>query len=575
MTYTQQTWHDGAPGGTPVSADRLTHMEAGIAAADTAAASALSAVGAVNAASVGLGSVGNYLQQPYSAKLVEIASLAAPSDSTVLFHDAGHWSTLSMAGLAAALGPADVLVNVASFGAAGDGITNDAAAIQAAINAIPASGGTLYFPPGDYICGSGWTLTDRRSIRVLGAGNPTGGATAASMIRFTQTSGSRIIDARGAVGVTFEHLWILQAGAGFTGHVIDFSHSGTALDGSMCAVSHCFMDAVASPASLINLAQTHTMTVERCNLVHGVCAIMGGGAAFANQIRVQGNIFQLQATAPIVSAQGTGGQTWTVIGNTFEPRADGAAAAIYATTDLLGLVFVGNWTGDASASGTWISANALQGCHIGGNFFASGAKGIVCTGAVNNSGNIISGNTFSGITTALDISAASTWQGDFALNFFYSVATPLVGTPTAGRYQTGTGTQMNYSGSQVFSTAVANGIGTTLSGVMWGVNTGAAGSVGVAVKGAASQSADLQQWRDSSDTVLGRVRPTGSVEVPTVVADSMYPVMLSHTGTLLGFYNHAPVTKPAVSGSRGGNAALASLLSALASLGLITDSSSA
>lgn len=42
-----------------------------------------------------------------------------------------------------------------------------------------------------------------------------------------------------------------------------------------------------------------------------------------------------------------------------------------------------------------------------------------------------------------------------------------------------------------------------------------------------------------------------------------------------GFNNTAPISKPTVSGSRGGNAALASLLTALASYGLITDSTTA
>ncbi len=46
-----------------------------------------------------------------------------------------------------------------------------------------------------------------------------------------------------------------------------------------------------------------------------------------------------------------------------------------------------------------------------------------------------------------------------------------------------------------------------------------------------------------------------------------------HLGTTLGFYNTAAATKQAVTGSRGGNAALASLLTALATVGLITDSS--
>lgn len=43
----------------------------------------------------------------------------------------------------------------------------------------------------------------------------------------------------------------------------------------------------------------------------------------------------------------------------------------------------------------------------------------------------------------------------------------------------------------------------------------------------------------------------------------------------LSFFNAAGTTKPTVSGSRGGNAALASLLTALSGLGLLTDSSSA
>ncbi|KEZ17150.1 hypothetical protein CP98_03648 [Sphingobium yanoikuyae] len=43
----------------------------------------------------------------------------------------------------------------------------------------------------------------------------------------------------------------------------------------------------------------------------------------------------------------------------------------------------------------------------------------------------------------------------------------------------------------------------------------------------------------------------------------------------IGFFGGNPATKPSISGSRGGNAALASLLSSLAGLGLITDGTSA
>lgn len=47
------------------------------------------------------------------------------------------------------------------------------------------------------------------------------------------------------------------------------------------------------------------------------------------------------------------------------------------------------------------------------------------------------------------------------------------------------------------------------------------------------------------------------------------------TSQKLGFYNVTPIVQPTVTGSRGGNAALASLLTQLASLGLIVDSSTA
>lgn len=42
-----------------------------------------------------------------------------------------------------------------------------------------------------------------------------------------------------------------------------------------------------------------------------------------------------------------------------------------------------------------------------------------------------------------------------------------------------------------------------------------------------------------------------------------------------GFFSNAPVVKPTITGSRGANAALANLLTALANMGLIVDSTSA
>lgn len=63
----------------------------------------------------------------------------------------------------------------------------------------------------------------------------------------------------------------------------------------------------------------------------------------------------------------------------------------------------------------------------------------------------------------------------------------------------------------------------------------------------------------------------------TLATDNSFTVgaTLRHLGTSAGFYGAAAVTKPSITGSRGGNAALASLLTSLATLGLITDSTTA
>lgn len=50
---------------------------------------------------------------------------------------------------------------------------------------------------------------------------------------------------------------------------------------------------------------------------------------------------------------------------------------------------------------------------------------------------------------------------------------------------------------------------------------------------------------------------------------------LNHDGSTAGFLGAAPVARPNITGSRGGNAALASLLTGLANLGLVTDSTTA
>lgn len=68
------------------------------------------------------------------------------------------------------------------------------------------------------------------------------------------------------------------------------------------------------------------------------------------------------------------------------------------------------------------------------------------------------------------------------------------------------------------------------------------------------------------ETISGGAKTTGTHQITG---------NLDHDGSNVGFYSTAPAAKQTVTGSRGGNAALASLLTGLAAIGLITDSSSA
>jgi hypothetical protein len=62
-------------------------------------------------------------------------------------------------------------VNVLDFGAVGDGVADDTAAIQAAIDAVIASGGnTLYIPAGTYKTTDTLRISDASKLNILGAG---------------------------------------------------------------------------------------------------------------------------------------------------------------------------------------------------------------------------------------------------------------------------------------------------------------------------------------------------------------------------------------------------------------------
>ena len=88
-------------------------------------------------------------------------------------------------------------VSVLDFGAKGDGVTDDTAAIQAAIDSIPLSGGgtshgySLFFPPGKYLISAPLVIGNRR-LTILGVPLVTGSGS--SSIIYCPTAITRMID---------------------------------------------------------------------------------------------------------------------------------------------------------------------------------------------------------------------------------------------------------------------------------------------------------------------------------------------------------------------------------------------
>ena len=63
-----------------------------------------------------------------------------------------------------------VVLDVRDFGAAGDGVADDSAAVQRAQRALPAAGGVIAFPPGVYAIGGTGIVLMKSSVTFRGAG---------------------------------------------------------------------------------------------------------------------------------------------------------------------------------------------------------------------------------------------------------------------------------------------------------------------------------------------------------------------------------------------------------------------
>lgn len=77
---------------------------------------------------------------------------------------------MGMATPAYAAATAVTAENVKDHGALGNGVADDSAAIQAALNAVPANGGAVFLPPGDHLVGT--KLVPKSQTVIFGTHSP-------------------------------------------------------------------------------------------------------------------------------------------------------------------------------------------------------------------------------------------------------------------------------------------------------------------------------------------------------------------------------------------------------------------
>lgn len=183
--------------------------------------------------------------------------------------------------------------NVKDFGAVGDNVIDDTAAIQAAIDACAAAGGgRVYFPVGTYFLGSAITLNGKRAVQLQGSGD---GSVLRTTTANTLTGNATTIECR------VQEMRLSGAGATFTGSqnlgffdvtTINCAGAGLVLDGVFkCWVKDCTLTADTYGIDLkgaFDSVWINHNTVKDCGIsefrLDGATAVGAGTLSFVNNI---------------------------------------------------------------------------------------------------------------------------------------------------------------------------------------------------------------------------------------------------------------------------------------------------
>jgi len=166
-------------------------------------------------------------------------------------------------------------VSVKDFGAVGDGVANDTAAVQAAIDAAFVSGKSVFAPAGDYYCPGGLVFSYTTTLY----GKPVLVGEGASNTRFSTNTATPLITITGQWSVSEQ-----QRNA-FTGFSVNYTGGAAAGVGvRLTELSYCGFNDIAINRFANGLIGTDVIAVYfyKCMFVANTVGVLGNRAGFSN-----------------------------------------------------------------------------------------------------------------------------------------------------------------------------------------------------------------------------------------------------------------------------------------------------
>ncbi len=368
------------------------------------------------------------------------------------------------------------VANVLDFGAVGDGVTNDTAAIAAAIASLGSRGGVVLFPDGYTFTATSISLVDKVGVHLIGMGGSQF-TPAATNIVFTGPgiipSGETTptyISVRQGHDIAIKGLHLSTSNATYAGVMIQTGQTGAiepGMDGLI--IEHSRVTVPSTALAAITLKNSINTEIRSNVIYGGLRGIVGRGTAtadgYANTVSITENTFQAQTTVSIRN----GGEHWRITNNTFQALLNGQIGTYSQEEnyDAFAMTFSGNWIGDVVAPTVGVGGIAFDGRVIGltmsGNFFfaADSVTGTTFLRFRRMQGASVTGNQFSGgVITIFDFGGVDNSAVTVSGNNFRTTGSPVVNATLA---LAGTTFLANNLLGQAYPNSIATG-GLSVSG---------------------------------------------------------------------------------------------------------------